>query len=176
MTQHQTKRKAEFATALQNLLRIFPIEKITIDQICKEAGIHRSTFYRYFQDKYDLLEYAFDQFLIANIDQNHVIESLITLIAEDKVLFRNVSINNNNFSLYEIMVNMVANHLLERSRLGHLHDICWVESMINNSNHPELASTMVAGAVLTLLLKWINSNYQMDVVTLSEFVRTLPVN
>jgi AcrR family transcriptional regulator len=30
---------------------------ITVQQICEEAEINRSTFYRYFEDKYDLLYY-----------------------------------------------------------------------------------------------------------------------
>lgn len=33
-----------------------PIEKITISSITKSAGIHRSTFYEYFKDIYDVLE------------------------------------------------------------------------------------------------------------------------
>ncbi|MBQ7841455.1 MAG: TetR/AcrR family transcriptional regulator [Lachnospiraceae bacterium] len=33
-----------------------PLDKITISAITKSAGIHRSTFYEYFKDIYDLLE------------------------------------------------------------------------------------------------------------------------
>lgn len=111
MSQQQEKRKAELARALRSLLKHDAIEKITIEKICQEAGVHRSTFYRYFQDKYDLLHYSFDEFLIARIDENHVIESTISMIAEDKALFRNVSINNEKFTLFEIMLEMVSQHL-----------------------------------------------------------------
>ncbi len=173
MSQQQEKRKAELARALRSLLKHDAIEKITIEKICQEAGVHRSTFYRYFQDKYDLLHYSFDEFLIARIDENHVIESTISMIAEDKALFRNVSINNEKFSLFEIMLEMVSQHLLAGASAGRLHDIEWVEQLIVHSKYPKLTSEMVAGAILTGLLQWINSNYQMDVSEISDFIRNL---
>lgn len=48
----------------QNLVNAFcdlykqkPIEKISISEITSSAGYHRSTFYQYFIDIYDVLEY-----------------------------------------------------------------------------------------------------------------------
>ena len=46
----------DFERALEVLVTEKPFEKLTIDQICEEALLHRSSFYRYFHDKYDLLE------------------------------------------------------------------------------------------------------------------------
>lgn len=43
--------------------KLKPIEKITIISITKSAGIHRSTFYEYFKDIYDLLEQFETNFL-----------------------------------------------------------------------------------------------------------------
>lgn len=46
------------------------IEKITINQLSKAAGIHRSSFYRYFSDIYQV----FDQFqdsLLEEIEKNY---------------------------------------------------------------------------------------------------------
>lgn len=39
------------------------IQSITIDMLCKECGIARSTFYHYFNDKYEVLEEIEDQLL-----------------------------------------------------------------------------------------------------------------
>ena len=38
------------------LMENYAPEEITIKMICAYSGINRSTFYDYFQDKYDLLE------------------------------------------------------------------------------------------------------------------------
>lgn len=37
--------------------------KITVDQICENAMIHRSTFYKHFDDKFRLLEYGLNQLM-----------------------------------------------------------------------------------------------------------------
>ena len=33
-----------------------PLEKITVREICQQAGVHRSTFYAHYQDVYDLVD------------------------------------------------------------------------------------------------------------------------
>lgn len=39
------------------LMREIPFEKITVEMIIKESHVSKSTFYRYFRDKYDVLNY-----------------------------------------------------------------------------------------------------------------------
>ena len=46
--------------------------------------MHRSTFYRYFTDKYDLMYYSFERLMIARIDEYNVIDSLNENIDNDK--------------------------------------------------------------------------------------------
>ena len=43
-------------TAFLDLLRQKPVEKITVREICDKAEINRSTFYKHYQDCYDLLD------------------------------------------------------------------------------------------------------------------------
>jgi AcrR family transcriptional regulator len=42
--------------ALLSLLREHPFQKITIEMICTAAMVNRSTFYKYYADKYALLD------------------------------------------------------------------------------------------------------------------------
>lgn len=42
--------------ALLDNLRQRPFQNITVDQLCQSALINRSTFYKHYQDKYDLLD------------------------------------------------------------------------------------------------------------------------
>ena len=53
--------------ALINLLEVKSFEYITISDICKQAGVNRSTFYLHYENLNDLLEettrYLFDGFL-----------------------------------------------------------------------------------------------------------------
>ncbi|MCD8028157.1 MAG: TetR/AcrR family transcriptional regulator [Erysipelotrichaceae bacterium] len=48
-----------FSQALNQLLETTPFEDITTLQIIEQSELSRSTFYRYFNDKYDLLTYLF---------------------------------------------------------------------------------------------------------------------
>lgn len=42
--------------ALLTCLAEAPFEKITVEQLCRAALINRSTFYKYYTSKYDLME------------------------------------------------------------------------------------------------------------------------
>jgi len=54
--------------AFLELLKVRPIEKITVTRICEIADISRGTFYLHFNDPYDLLERLENEFL-ANLEQ-----------------------------------------------------------------------------------------------------------
>lgn len=46
-----------------SLMREIPFEKITVSMIAKRSGISKPTFYRYFLDKYDAVNYSYKKFL-----------------------------------------------------------------------------------------------------------------
>lgn len=46
--------------AMIKLAAVKDIDKISVDEIIKEAGVSRTIFYRLFQDKYDLAYYVFE--------------------------------------------------------------------------------------------------------------------
>lgn len=173
MSQLQEKRKNSLALSFQELLRSEPLEKITVEQICRKVDVHRSTFYRYFQDKYDLLRYAFEHFLIARIDEEDLIGSTISMISKEKQLFRNISVNNDSSFLLWQMLEMLSERLLVSAKNGKLESTPWLARELNSSQYPQLAADMVAGAFLTLLYKWINSNYQMEPKQLANFLGQL---
>lgn len=52
-----------FITAFFRLAEIKNIYRITIKEITNLAGYNRTTFYRYFEDIFDLIEYTEDQFI-----------------------------------------------------------------------------------------------------------------
>ena len=46
--------------ALLELLAENSLEKITVMDICEKSMIHRATFYKHFEDKYQLFSYAIE--------------------------------------------------------------------------------------------------------------------
>ena len=53
----KNKTKDQLADGLKKLMLSKPFEKITIKQICDETGVIRITFYNYFVDKYEAMDY-----------------------------------------------------------------------------------------------------------------------
>ena len=65
--------RAAFIEVFCELYKEKPAEKITVKQIVERAGYSRATFYHYFHDIYDVLEYAEETFLsslMENIARN----------------------------------------------------------------------------------------------------------
>lgn len=51
--------KKGLAESLEQLLKTRKIDSITVSDISQEAGISRTTFYRYFSDKFELMNWAY---------------------------------------------------------------------------------------------------------------------
>ena len=60
----QEKMKYRLAEAMKICMKTMPVEKITVKEIVAECGTTRQTFYRNFQDKYDLINWYFDRILL----------------------------------------------------------------------------------------------------------------
>lgn len=54
-----TPSQRALAHALKRMLTRTPLSKITVSALAAEAGVHRQTFYRSFQDVYDLAVWVF---------------------------------------------------------------------------------------------------------------------
>lgn len=56
--------KMVIRNSLMELMKQKPISKITIKELCENADINRTTFYRYYSDQYDLLRKIVDDTLV----------------------------------------------------------------------------------------------------------------
>lgn len=48
----------DFSKKMFEMLENMPLEKITVQKICDACRYPRSTFYNYFEDIYDLMDYC----------------------------------------------------------------------------------------------------------------------
>lgn len=58
--QYDHLRRMQIVEALQDLARSMPFEEVAVTTVCREAGISRATFYRYFQDKYEVVQWLWN--------------------------------------------------------------------------------------------------------------------
>lgn len=66
MEYHKSLMKISLAENLRKLMQRHLFEKITIKQICDETGVIRATFYNYFSDKYDCLNWIIYHDIVEN--------------------------------------------------------------------------------------------------------------
>lgn len=95
MVTEKEEMKMLLAEALKQCMRKVPLEKITVTQIVRTCGTTRQTFYRHFQDKYDLVHWVFDQILMQSFahmgEGKTVYEALVnkfTYIREELIFFQ----------------------------------------------------------------------------------------
>lgn len=93
MSKAVTKRA--LADSLKSLMRERAFTKISVEDICKKANISRRNFYRYFPDKYELLNWIGyeDYFSKIKLHKDYVIwdyfPEICQLCYDDKEFFRN---------------------------------------------------------------------------------------
>lgn len=97
--QHGSKQQAVREVFLQ-ILKDKPLRNISVTEICQRAGVHRTTFYKHYQDVYDLMDQTEQHLLAAfqrevgrmrTVDTEAALASLLTdmrdNIAQYAVLF-----------------------------------------------------------------------------------------
>lgn len=101
--------------ALFSQLAAVPLEQLTLTDICNTALISRSTFYRYFEDKYDLLHYCLAtiveelgldedvMYLVNRASVRDFLMILLRLIGDNRSLYQKIYQANQNGDLMRII-------------------------------------------------------------------------
>lgn len=100
--------KYRLANAMKECLVSSSVEKVTVKEIVDTCGVTRQTFYRNFQDKYDLINWYFDKILVESFRQmgegETVYESLVNkfeYIQMEMLFFRAAFKNDEQNNLKE---------------------------------------------------------------------------
>ena len=82
------------ALSFKELIMKMPFEKITVKMITDGADVIRPTFYKHFQDKYEILEYILEKeikdkirVLIENDMEDDLLRLLFTCLSKDKEFY-----------------------------------------------------------------------------------------
>lgn len=154
--------KALIGESLKVLMRNHPFEKITIKMITDEAGVIRPTFYNYFCDKYEVVEWIFNEYIIEKVramfEQKMYTEGL-------KLLFVCMK---NDCSFYRKAFEITGQNAFTDIIRNSLHNLFLSEMseiyIENQTNNPlvtaELVAAFYANSLSNLLQMWIQSNNQ----------------
>lgn len=135
----------------------------TVNDICRRAMVNRSTFYRHFEDKDDLLLRKTDEILfemarkaknpreVAAEQDYSEYEAFLGFIAEHGTFFK-------------IMLGPGGNHAFTDRVYSYLHDVTWMrlrEWPLDFENPPvplELILHYISGAHLSLIRWWVEND------------------
>ncbi len=142
--------KESFAAALKELMKEKAFEKITVVDICDKCGKNRKSFYYHFKDKYDLVNWIFDnEFIEVARHKNYgeMLEPLLDVCEyfyENKSFYRKaLSINGqNSFSDHfrELMFSVIYEQL---------------EGILQVEVIPEFQANFYTDAVVMAFQRWI---------------------
>lgn len=151
----QTRQNIQ--NALISLMETQSFNTITIANIVKEAGLNRSTFYRYFDDKYTLVE-EIENEIINHLENTIISQGDLLLSDSDKydVLFHVLSYFSKEASIATILLGENGDpsfvHKLTKSIKEHF-PIGTKEAELP-SKYMELVNDVKASAVIHFLSKF----------------------
>ncbi len=151
-----TKRMVK--EGLRRMLEKKPLEKITITELCQEAGINRTTFYRYYQLPRDILTEMQKEFFAETFEQFHKpltasdVERLFVCLSEHAELVKLFFQYNSDTDWASIFTN-IYNSFPEMMRIKAFRNL--------DENSSKLLSTYLSGGAYFLARQWIMEDIPM---------------
>lgn len=166
--------------ALLTTLKERPFHRITIDQLCKSAMINRSTFYKYYTDKYalldDYLSRALNEFRamvktdFINADPSNVDDPYYTLLFRETASFlfahrdryKTLWTAGIDRNIYQEMTDIVEERILEK--------LCPEGGEKKNCAARQLYACFFASNMMTLIRWWFRNPGQVSEDTVVELM------
>lgn len=168
-----SKTRYVIANSLKELLESKRFEKITIKNIVEHCGLNRQTFYYYFQDKYELVNWIYDtevdDYLIvpkSREDGYFNITVVIKRIYLNKAFYRKILTSDNSQDF--------RNHMLSQMR-KHTRNLIEYNTRTGNADNAlrEFCIDYISYAYIGTIFRWIENDTGMSPETLSKFLFSL---
>lgn len=152
--------KALIGESLKVLMHDHPFEKITIKMITDEAGVIRPTFYNYFCDKYEVVEWIFNENIIEKVrsmfEQKMYTEGLKLLFVcmkNDCTFYKKAFEITGQNAFTDIVKNSLYQLFITEINFS------YIESQSTNPLlTPEMVAAFYSISLANLLQLWIRSN------------------
>lgn len=172
--EHNTEIEKKLFDVLKVMLRSATIDQIKTNDIIAAAGISRATFYRRFQDKYDLLNRGYEEILKQTLYQvyqgaawSEGSFAIWQAIKEDIKFFQN--------ALQSTDMNSLKNYIFQISLDLHLYIMEQGGEDISDWKTVTALKLYLYGSIETML-GWIRNGMQEPIEDMVEvFHRSLPV-
>ena len=154
------------ASALIDLLRDKPMSSITVSELCKKAEISRTTYYRYFDSKEEVLDYGFD--VLARQYHEEVAK---TRRHASYIQYENILLVFQQFQQYADIIRV----LLQNNMGGKLQRFI-IEDELERSlrsreeEHDKYLVVAYASAIYGILVQWIEDDMKEPPEELAHWI------
>lgn len=167
-----------------HLLKEYSIHEITVQQIADEADVNRATFYKYYQDKYDLLneiENKEIERIKLNVDYHDLENKRISEMSDldgivDSIPYDVMKVVLDNIELYQVLFNMKRESLIEEKLsdtiVQNLSTVLHSEKNINGIPF-RYFHTYVAGALISTIKFWVLDKDRVSKEELAQYLHLL---
>lgn len=160
-------KKLLFETGYE-LIKNYGIENLSVKDICTRSELSRTTFYRYFKDKNDLVNYIFDELVRKVIfseeyKNNFYQQTLIALeiISNNKKFFKKAFNYHGQNSFIEYYFEDIKNYFEERFELFYNKRL---------SEKDQLEILYNASGIVSIVRNWINNNSEIKPTDLTNII------
>ncbi len=140
--------KKALAASLKELMQTKPLSKISVGDICEKCGMNRKSFYYHFCDKYDLVNWIFDNGfgeICSREDYSDEFENMCNYFYSERVFYRNALqiTGQNSFrdyfrqQLHPVLKNLVGD-------------------MLEREDDTEFLVTFFADGIVSTVIRWLN--------------------
>ena len=144
--------------AFGELLRQKPFSKITVREICDKAEINRSTFYKHYQDCYDLLDKMKDETLqrfdemLAGMKDRGVMATMTAILQTLK----------DNAALFRALRRQGGEHSFTNQLAGHCFDYMDIQISIHpalgwNETQKRIVFSYLTGGAAAIIEYWLQN-------------------
>src|SRR6266581_3422527 len=163
--------------ALMAELSARAFEEITVKDICERAMVHRSTFYKHYEDKYALLEQGVRQMydeLVA--EEEHMPPSAFSAEHPPPYFLRLFEHAAAHQHFYKLMLCGEGIGRFQKLVKRYLAEVAWANEreLTPAHQHPSVPLIMhahfVAGAVLSLLAWWLENDMPLSPLQMAQFL------
>ena len=172
------RTKKALITTFSDLLETKSFDNITIQDLCEKANVRRSTFYRHFNDKYDLLNHIVGSLIeyfrtlhLPEIDPkdprqffNKFMKDILLFISDNKAMVKSVISINIYSEVYQILYNQIYAVVKRQIEFDKQIGQFYIDEFIYGE--------FLAGGILSVILNWIQYGQQSiddvssDIVTM----------
>lgn len=169
------KTQRALAETLVALLEKKPFAKITVNDICTDALVSRSTFYLHFEDKYQLARFCLQREreavaqLASQMDLHDILLAILTRIKQSEKLYRNMLRAEMNVELSEMLRDHLKHpfemRLRQRAAQGY-----------TLTGSADLLASFYAAGTTGAILHWIESGYRDTLEEVADCLDNLFTN